>query len=181
MAFPKLLLHTQNSSRPLKTKPAVSAQGTMAHVTKSSLSSLPRFFPMWFLLQQRKPLTPHAQASGRSHLHWLDGHSRWYCPRILSAIARSLNYKFFPCQPLLPDHLLLCTAWTFSQRSGQGSQKAEDHAMGLWGKQSMRGASGIQMWGERSLREKWLPWGHKISAVAVRNTAWTPCWSAFQS
>ena len=43
MAFSKLLLNTQNSSRPLKTRPAVSAQGTMAPINKVvSLQSSPR-------------------------------------------------------------------------------------------------------------------------------------------
>lgn len=43
MAFSKLLLNTQNSSRPLKSRPAVSAQGTMAPMNKVvSLQSSPR-------------------------------------------------------------------------------------------------------------------------------------------
>lgn len=135
-AFSKLLLNVQNSSRLLKTRPAGSDQGTMVYVTKSSLSNPPHFSPKWFLLWQLKPLTPHAQASGRSHLHWLEGWSRWCCPWILSAIARSLNYRFFPCQPFLPDHLLLCAVWTFSWRLEERKYKAGNQTMNPWERQS---------------------------------------------
>ena len=166
MAFSKLLLNTQNSSRPLKTRPAVSAQGTMAPINKVvSLQSSPRL-PQVIPAAAAKAsnhVPPSTQASRRSHLHWLEGQSRWQCRWILSAIACLLNYRLFPCQRFLPHHLLLCAAWMFCWKWEERKHEAENQATDLQKGQSIgpcKVRAGCKD-GDKSLREKLLPGGNK--------------------
>lgn len=145
MAFSKLLLNTQNSSRPLKTRPAVSAKGTMAPINKVislSLPTSPQVIPA--AAKASNHFTLSTRPLEMSHLHWLKvnpGSNAW----ILSAIA-CLAITSSSCQRFLPS-TSCCVLLGCSAGNGRRKHEAENQATDLWKGQSvspMQGVCGMQ-------------------------------------